>query len=45
MTQVGFGDVVAAADALGDVVAGELDVDTDDRGPLAATVSTKDGSA
>src|SRR5882762_4882550 len=27
VAQVGFGDVLAAADALGDVVAGELDVD------------------
>src|ERR1700748_284753 len=27
LAQVGFGDVHAAADALGDVVAGELDVD------------------
>jgi hypothetical protein len=27
VTQVGLGDVLAAADALGDVVAGELDVD------------------
>src|SRR5690348_18445218 len=27
LAQVGFGDVLAAADALGDVVAGEFDVD------------------